>query len=59
MDIGEVTLEMSYEDMGHDSLSAIEFLIACEDTFDITVPDNIATGFHTLEDLVEYIYDNY
>lgn len=42
-------------DLKLDSLSAVEIAMAVEDEFEIEVSDDVAEGFVTVEDIVNYI----
>lgn len=55
-DADSVTLETSMmKDLEADSLDAVEIIMALEDEFGISVPDEDAEGFKTLGDIVKYI----
>ena len=41
--------------MDVDSLDVVELIMAIEDEFDITIDDEDANRFQTMNDLVEYI----
>ncbi len=43
------------EDLGADSLDNIEMLVALEDEFGITVPDDKADELKTVEDIANFI----
>ena len=43
------------EDLGADSLDLVELTMELEEEFDVTVPDEVATNFRTVGDVVEYI----
>ena len=43
------------EDLHTDSLDMVEMLIALEDKYDISVPDEDAKGLETLGKLAEYV----
>ena len=52
----EVTLEANLnDDLGADSLDAVELIMALEDEFDIKVSDEAAQNFKTVHQIVEYI----
>ena len=56
LDVDEVTLEANIKgDLEADSLDAVEICIALEDAFDIEVPDEDASRFVTVEDIVKYV----
>ena len=46
------------EDLNMDSLDAVEVVMALEDAFDITIPDEDAEKFRTIGDIVAYIEQN-
>ncbi len=43
------------EDLGVDSLAAIELALALEDEFDIALPDESLTDLHTYADVVQAV----
>jgi len=43
------------EDLGADSLDVVELLMAIEETFGVSVPDEDVTGLKTIQDIVDYI----
>jgi len=43
------------EDLGADSLDAVELIMAIEEEFDVTVSDESAQGIRTVRDIVEYL----
>lgn len=52
----EITLETSFkEDLGMDSLSAVELSMAIEDEFNIEISDDSAENFVVVSDLIDYI----
>lgn len=52
----EVTLEANIaEDLGADSLDAVELVMAIEEEFEISVSDEVAQQFKTVKQIVEYI----
>jgi len=52
----EVKLEADLtDDLGADSLDAVELIMAIEDEFDIKVSDEVAQSFKTVKQIVEYI----
>ncbi len=54
-DLGELTLETSFEDMQLDSLEVVQMIMAIEEAFDIEIDDDDVDGFKTVGQLVEYI----
>ena len=46
------------DDLGADSLDVVEMLMAMEDSFGITVPDEDIEELVTVSDIVEYVESN-
>lgn len=58
-DEGDVTLEASFiDDLGADSLDIVELVMALEESFGISIPDEEAENIKTVADAVEYIAAN-
>lgn len=56
---GKVALTSSLtEDLGADSLDAVELNMALEEAFEITIPDEELANFKTVQDIVTYIDSN-
>jgi acyl carrier protein len=49
----KVTLEARFEELGMDSMDAVNILFALEDKFDITIPDEAAKQIRSIRDIVE------
>ena len=59
VDISEVTLEASFDDdLGADSLSQTELVMAFEDEFDFEIPDSDAENIKTVQQVIDYINNN-
>ncbi|MDY0363580.1 MAG: acyl carrier protein [Bacilli bacterium] len=61
LDVSEtkITLETRLsEDLGADSLDAVELVMALEDEFGISVSDDDAKDLNTVKAIVEYIENN-
>ncbi len=55
-DVANITMETSMmKDLEADSLDAVEIMMALEDEFGITVPDEDAENFKNIGDIVKYI----
>lgn len=55
-DKDSINLETSMmKDLEADSLDAVEIMMELEDEFDITIPDEDATTFESIGDIVKYI----
>ena len=51
-----VQLEKSFtDDLDIDSLSMVEIVVACEDKFGVTIPDDDVKNLKTVGDAVSYI----
>ena len=58
LDVAEkdVVLEASFvDDLGADSLDQVELIMAMEEEFDISIPDEDAEKIGTVKDAVDYI----
>jgi acyl carrier protein len=54
-----ITLEAKLmDDLGADSLDAVELNMALEEGFDISIPDEALAEFVTVKDIVDYIDNN-
>ena len=54
-----ITLEATLmDDLGADSLDAVELNMALEEAFNITIPDEALADFVTVKDIVDYIDEN-
>ncbi len=56
VEASQVTLEADInDDLGADSLDAVELVMAIEDEFEIKVSDEVAQSFKTVGQIVEFI----
>ncbi len=56
VDASEVTLQASLtEDLGADSLDAVELIMAIEEEFDVEIPDEVASEMKTVQDIISFI----
>ena len=52
----QITMEANFTtDLGADSLDTVELMMAFENQFDMTIPDEDARSIKTVGDAVEYI----
>ena len=56
--IDGLTLESTLEDMGADSLDAVELIMALEEAYDIEIPESAAVEMKSLKSIVDYIEAN-
>ncbi len=55
-DTDDVQLDKSFtEDLDIDSLSMVEIVVACEEKFSVTIPDDEVKNLKTVGDAVAYI----
>ncbi|MHB1018684.1 MAG: acyl carrier protein, partial [Coriobacteriia bacterium] len=55
VDEGDVSLEASFfDDLGADSLDIVELVMALEDSFGVSIPDEEAESIKTVGDAVEF-----
>ena len=55
----DITMEsLLVDDLGADSLDAIDIVMSVEDTFKVEVPDEIIERIETVGDIVNYIEDH-
>lgn len=56
IDESKITMDSSLnEDLGADSLDAVELIMALEDEFGVQVSDEDAQGIHTVGDIVKLV----
>jgi len=56
VDEGQVDNNASFvDDLGADSLDIVELVMACEEAFDIDIPDEDAEKIATVKDAIDYI----
>jgi len=59
VDEGDVSIESSFiDDLGADSLDIVELVMALEETFGISIPDEEAENIKTVNDAVNFIATN-
>ena len=59
--VDENTIEMDssiVEDLGADSIDAIDLILSIQEEFDVEIPDEAVEGIKTVGDIVKYIEDN-
>lgn len=55
----DITMEsLLVDDLGADSLDAIDIVMSVEDTFKVEVPDEVIEKIETVGDIVNYIEDH-
>ncbi|MDH4140770.1 MAG: acyl carrier protein [Coriobacteriia bacterium] len=59
VDEGDINVESAFiDDLGADSLDIVELVMALEDQFGISIPDEEAESIRTVGDAVKYISVN-
>lgn len=51
--LASVTIESSFQELGLDSLDAVNILFELESTFDISIPDDKARSIRSVREMVE------
>ncbi len=58
-DAAAITMESSLvDDLGADSLDALELIMSLQDEFDVEIDDEFAQGVKTVGEIVKYIEEN-
>jgi len=55
IDPSEVTLESAFDSMDIDSIDAVDIIMAIEDEFEISIPDEEAEAFNSIQDIINYL----
>ena len=55
IDEEKLTPEADLEELGADSLDAVELMVRFEDEFDISIPDDDIVAVRTVGDVAEYL----
>ncbi len=56
VDVADVVPEASFaDDLGADSLDLVELIMAMEESFDVSIPDDDAEKISTVKDAIDYI----
>ncbi|MCQ2286834.1 MAG: acyl carrier protein [Bacteroidales bacterium] len=58
VEVSEVTLDKSFNDLGADSLDTVELILDFEKEFGVSIPDEDAEKIATVGDAVKYIEDH-
>ncbi|GAA3849351.1 hypothetical protein GCM10022243_14140 [Saccharothrix violaceirubra] len=52
---GDIDLSSNFEEMGVDSLSRVDLVVALEREFSVTIPDSVLAELTTVGDLVAFV----
>ena len=55
----DITADTTLEDLNADSLDVVEVIMALEDAFNLSIPDEEAEQIKTVGGLAEYVQNNY
>ncbi len=55
LDAERLTPEQTFDDLGFDSLTTVEIVIAAEDRFGVSIPDEELFALRTLGEVVAYV----
>lgn len=58
VDAERVTLDTTLEELGHDSLSSVEVIMAIEEEFGVTIPEEELANLDTMRKTLAYIEAN-
>ena len=58
VDADKVNIETTLEDLGVDSLDAVELIMAVEEAYDIEIPEEDAKAFVSVKTIVDYVENN-
>ena len=54
-----ITLDTNLQDdLGADSLDAVELVMSIEEEFNLTIPEEVATNLTTVKDIVTFLENN-
>ncbi len=57
VDEDDVTLDANLHDLGADSLDVVELIMACENEFYITIPDEAIENTNTVQQLINLVQE--
>jgi acyl carrier protein len=53
--VDNIVLDIPFDELGIDSFDQVNILFALEDTLNITISDELASGFKTVNDIIREI----
>lgn len=57
--VEKITLETHMQnDLGADSLDAVDLMMSIEEEFNVVIPDELAQQLHTVQDIVSFLENN-
>lgn len=56
IDVEQITMETTFEDIEADSIDIVEMIMALEDIYDIEFPEDDLEDYHTMGDLIKDLY---
>jgi acyl carrier protein len=57
--VEKITLETHIQnDLGADSLDAVDLMMSIEEEFNVVIPDELAQQLHTVKDIVSFLENN-
>ncbi|MDK2868272.1 MAG: acyl carrier protein [Clostridiales bacterium] len=51
----EVTMDSAFDSMDIDSIDAVDIIMAIEDEFEVSIPDEVAESFNCIADIINYL----
>jgi len=55
VDPSEITMDSAFDSLDIDSIDAVDIIMAIEDEFDVSIPDEIAESFNSIADIINYL----
>ena len=55
IDPAEIKQDTSFDSMDIDSIDAVDIIMAIEDEFEISIPDETAESFNSIQDILNYL----
>ncbi len=56
IDVGQITMESTFEEIEADSIDIVEMIMALEDIYDIEFPEDDLEDYLTMGDLIKDLY---
>lgn len=51
----DITMDAAFDSMDIDSIDAVDIIMAIEDEFEISIPDEVAESFNSVADIIKYL----
>jgi acyl carrier protein len=57
-DVSDIPIDKTFEELGFESIDALDIMFALEDEFEVTIPDDVAESINCVKSLVDIIADS-